>query len=206
MRRLATAIVLATALALPAGAAAKQVTSATICGADGCWTFRDPALLEGLMSGGSPTVPPKASAPVLRVRGAIAERPGGEVMARFTTWWVPSQRLLVAEDGTWMRLAPSAVRTLVKITDGMAPLPASRMRSAVVTGPSPAADAPTKMVPPPEIHRAPPVAAHTDTGGGIDWLLIALPAGTVLAAACGLLLYARRRRPGGGGAPHPAAP
>jgi hypothetical protein len=179
MRRLVSAIVLAAALAVPATAAAKQVTGATVCGADGCVTTRDAAVLRGLMNGGPPTVPPTAEAPVLRVRAAVSERPGGRVRARFTTWWVPSQRLLIAADGSAMRLDPLAVRSLVKITHGMAPLPATRMGRAAP--------------------RSEPLAA-VSTGGGPDWPLIAVPAGIVLALAGGLLVRGRRHRPGGGAA------
>jgi hypothetical protein len=193
MRRLVSAIVLAAVLAVPAAAAAKQVTGATVCGADGCVRTRDAAVLRGLMNGGPPTVPPTAGAPVLRVRAAVSERPGGRVRARFTTWWVPSQRLLVAADGSSMRLDPLAVRSLVKITHGMAPLPATRMgraagRSEPLAGP------------PPQIRPAPAPAVAVSTGGGADWLLIAVPAGIVLALAGGLLVHARRHRPGGGAA------
>ena len=188
--RLIGILVALAVLAAATAASAKEITKVTACGADGCVTTRDPAVLQGMTNGGPPTVPPNASSPVVRLRAAVAERPGGRAVAHFTSFWVPEPRLLVTEDGSWMRLPGAAARALTKLTAGLAPLPASTI-AAADTSPEP---------PPPPLKPAAP-----DAGGGIDWLLVAPIAAFAVAGAL-LLVVLLRRRPREGGAPHPAAP
>jgi hypothetical protein len=112
MTRLATLIVVVATLVLAPAAAAKEITTVKACGDNGCVTTKDPAILQGLMNGGPPTVPPNARAPALRLTATVSERPGGKAVATFQSRWVPSLGLLVGEDGTWMRLPASAARAL----------------------------------------------------------------------------------------------
>src|SRR5919199_173497 len=101
MRRLVTFTALAL-LALAPAAQGKQVTKVTACGPDDCITTKDRAVLGAITDGGPPSVPP-GKGRVVVVTASVAERPNGKVMGRFTTAWVPKYRMLVGEDGTWMR-------------------------------------------------------------------------------------------------------
>jgi hypothetical protein len=168
MRRLAPILaVLAVLVAAPA-AQAKEITKVTACGVDGCVTTRDPAILQGLMNGGPPTVPPEARGDVIRLTATVAERPGGKAVGRFETQWVPSLRLLVAEDGTWMSMPADAERALNGL--GLKPFPAPR--------------AATPATPPPP----------SDDGAVPSWVLIA--AALALAAALvAAAMLAQRPRP-----------
>jgi LPXTG-motif cell wall-anchored protein len=143
MTRLATLIVVLATLVVVPAAAAKQITKVTACGDGGCVTTTDPAILTGLMNGGPPTVPSHTGAPAVRLTATISERPGGKAIARVHNQWVPSLGLLVAEDGTWMKLPADAARAL----DALGVQPSA--------GPRPAA--------------APPAPAD---GGAPTWLLV----------------------------------
>jgi len=165
-------LVLAALVAAPA-AAAKEITSVKACGDSGCVTTKDPAILQGLMNGGPPTVPPDAHAPAVRLTATITE-PGGDVVGTVQSQWVPSLGLLVAEDGTWMKLPASAERALDAL--GVRPF-------AVPGATKPAAS--------PAPATAPPA---TDDGDFPAWLLVVAGlalAGVLVAAA----LYAQRPRP-----------
>jgi hypothetical protein len=177
MTRLATLIVvLATLVAAPA-AAAKEITAVKACGTDGCVTTKDPAILQGLMNGGPPTVPPNAHAPAVRLTATVSERPGGKTMARFHSQWVPSLGLLVGDDGTWMELPASAARALNALDVQAFPAPKGAQPAA-----SPAAVRP---------------ATAADDGGAPAWVLVV--AGLALAAVLvAAVLYVLRRPRGGG--------
>jgi hypothetical protein len=185
MRRaaLAVVVVVAAVLAVPEAAAAKQITKVTACGTDRCVTSRDPAILQGLTNGGPPTVPPSTRGRLIRLRAAVAEKPGGRVIGRFGSWFVPSSGMLVAEDGTWMRLPAAATRSLRAISRDLSTFPASRIGAS---------------------GSPPPVTAPAD--GGIDWLLVVVPGAVALAGGAALLALARRRRPATGGAPTGVTP
>ena len=170
-RRLIPLLVVLVALVVAPAAAAKEITSVKACGDGGCVTTKDPAILQGLMNGGPPTVPPDAHAPAIRLTAAITE-PGGDVAGTVQSQWVPSLGLLVAEDGTWMKLPTAAGRALNALDVRPFPVPGA---------PRPAAS------------PAPPAPA-TDDGGVPAWLLIVAGlalAGVLVAAA----LYAQRPRP-----------
>jgi hypothetical protein len=175
MTRLATLIaVLATLVVVPA-AAAKEVTKVQACGDDGCVTTTDPAILQGLMNGGPPTIPPDAHAPAIRLTSTVSERPGGKAIGRFQSQWVPSLGLLVAEDGTWMKLPADAASALNALD--VQPFPATKGAQ-----PAPA---------------RPATAPATDDGGAPTWVLIV--AGLALAAILvAAVLYVLRRPRGGG--------
>jgi hypothetical protein len=169
MRRAAILIAALAALAVPATASAKEITKVKVCGTDGCVSTHDPQILQGLTNGGPPTIPPRDHGRAVRLRASIAERPGGKVIGRFTSWFIPRDRLLVGGDGTWMLLPETAAGALRRVSAQLAFFPASR-----VSGPAEPAQ-PRPAAP----------AAHDD-GGGVAWPLIAA-LGAVLAAGAALL-------------------
>jgi hypothetical protein len=172
--RVIITLVVAGVLFVPA-ADAKEVTKVTACGADDCVTTRDPAILQALMDGGSPTVPPKTDNPVVRLRATIS-LPGQGAIGQFITWWVPASRLLVDEAGNWLSLPPRAERALQRVTRQLAPLPAAR---AGIASP-----------------RSTPAASDDDARLGWWFGLVAL----AVAGAAGTVLTLRHR-----GRPRPRA-
>jgi hypothetical protein len=193
VRRLVIAAVAVAALAIAPTAAAKEITSAAVCGADGgCTTTHNRALLQALMNGGPPADPPSHPSGAFRVRAKIAE-PGQGVVGRFTNWWVPRTQLLLAEDGTWMTLSPRAIESIASAAHGHKPFGPDELGSSFAGTASHAAP------PPPVNHEAAAKgddsAAAGDGGGSVDPWLVVVAAGVALAAAAALLLV--RRRPGG---------
>jgi hypothetical protein len=169
--RTAALIALAVALVAAPAAQAKEITKARVCGVDGCATTRDPVVLQALMNGGPPTVPPSPAGGVIRVRATVAE-PDGTPVGEFTSWWVPSARMLVAEDGTWMRMSSRSRVAIERVASRFEPFPGSKIGLSDEPAPAPAP------------------AAH-DSGGGPSWPLIALLGAAIAAGA----LLALRRLP-----------
>jgi hypothetical protein len=172
MRRLAPIIALLALLVAVPAAQAKEITEVQVCGADDCVTTHDPAILNGLMNGGPPTIPQDPGAAMLRLKASISERPGGKEMGTTQSQWVPSLGLLVAEDGTWMKLPDDAARALNALA--LEPFPAR-------PGAAPSAQPTT----------APAPAAAADDGGIPAWLLITVGLG-IVAALVALVIFAQR--------------
>jgi hypothetical protein len=173
MRHAAALITIALVLIAAPAASAKEITKVRACGSDGCVTTRDHDVIQALTNGGPPTVPPRTDGPVIRLRATVTE-PGHGAVAHFVSWWVPSEHLLVAEDGTWMPIGGAPSRALDRLTTGLTPFPAAEELGLSTPAPTPAA--------------APPASDD----GGFDWLLVALP-GAALALAAALLVLLRRR-------------
>jgi hypothetical protein len=172
MRRLAPILVVLAAFLVAPAAQAKEITQVRACGVDDCVTTHDSAILQGLMNGGPPTVPPDGRRDLIRLTASVTDRPGGEVMARFHSEWVPSLGLLVGEDGTWMELSADAERALDGL--GLEPFPAPRPATATAT---------------------PATPAPADDGGGMPaWLLIAAAFGLTAALVAAVLLAQRPPR------------
>jgi hypothetical protein len=169
MRRLAPIIALLAVFVAAPAAHAKEITKVKVCGANDCVTTTDPAILAGLTDGGPPTVPQDPKAATLRLTATMSERPGGKEMGTFQSEWVPSLGLLVAEDGTWMKLPDDAARALDGL--GLEPFPAPRTAA-------PPAQAP---------------AAPADDGGVPAWLLI--PAALALVGALVVAVIFAQRPP-----------
>ena len=187
-------IVLLLCLAAAAPADAKEVLSAKVCGANGCESSRDRALIAALGEGGDPVDPPKAAAPFFRVRLTIGEA-NGKVMDRFWTHFLPKGELIRGSDGTWMPAGDAYTDALKKIVNpGMAAYPASGLAKLLAGDkPVPSYEARVSSVvePPP-----PPPAAD---GGGITAATIGIVVAGSLALAALVLLTVRRRtaaRPG----------
>jgi hypothetical protein len=176
-------------LTVAAPAEAKEVLSAKVCGANGCETSRDRALIAGLAEGGDPVDPPKAAAPFFRVRLTIGEE-NGKVMDRFWTHFMPKGELIRGSDGTWMPAGEAYTGALKKIVNpSMEAYPASWLAKLLAGDqPVPTYQAQvSSVVEPPQ----PPPAAD---GGGITAATIGLVVAGALAVAALVLLAVRRRR------------
>ena len=196
-RPLALLIAAGALLALPAGATAKEVSKATICGADGCTTEKDhKAVAAAVEQGGPPGGPPNRGAPFYRVTVHIKGDPQG-----FKLLVAPELRKLRADGRTWVTMTPAAVSAWRKLFDGVKPFPAARLPDVDPTAPSAPKLTTTGALPPQTYAPAltnPPV---TGTSDGTAWgLIAALGAGAIALLAAGAALVTRRRR-GDGRAP-----
>jgi hypothetical protein len=90
----------AVALALPAAAAAKEVTAVSVCGAHACTRLTDRAALDAFMHAGglaeeAPSEPQRSY--LLRVR---VDEPGTDYSDTWTSRWLPDAGLIASrEDG-----------------------------------------------------------------------------------------------------------
>jgi hypothetical protein len=170
MKRLLPAVALALALAAPASA--KEVTSLTVCGTNGCHKTKDKDALRSLMEV-QPQPTPDHSGAFLRVRSTV-RAPGQHDSGVMRSQWIPSLGLMRHDDGAMTEFTlpyPTTMRTLNRLSDGLTPYPARpiRQRTARVA----------EVVPPPQ---------RDDEDGGAVWALSAL---AILPA--GLVFVMRRR-------------
>jgi hypothetical protein len=185
------------AMVLPASAGAKNLQSATICGASGCHKAihrgASKALAEeALAKGGGPMVPPPShGAPWYRVLATVA---GEGAHARLRLAIVPSLRLIRGYDGAsgqfnWMSMTALGEGAYSRLTRGLDPFPASSLRGVANSGAENAGA--------PRSHRDPPSPSLSggavDSGGGPPiwaWTLIGAAA---LAVGLGAGWRWRRR-------------
>ena len=173
---------LALAFAGPAGA--KELTSARACDADGCRTLTSKGALLTLQEEQAPTVAPERRAPFHRVRMTITIEKGDEF--HFIEAYVPAlglvgQRQQDTGAYMWLKPSPRALRIFERLTRGLQPVPARRLRG-IATETAQAGTATPASQPPP-----------ADGGGsGPWWLLVLSPA---LVVAAGAAWAVRRRRP-----------
>jgi hypothetical protein len=93
-------IVIALALAFPAAAAAKEVTSIAVCGTDGCTRIADRATLRAFEEGSEMAAAAPAGLQrsyLLRIR--MREGEEGSSTHGWTSRWLPSAGLIANEDG-----------------------------------------------------------------------------------------------------------
>lgn len=187
MRRLRT-IALATAAALAticSPAAAKEIDTISICGADGCRAVTDERLLALLAEGGLPHRAPAERAEHFVARVRIVHE--GAEAYRFETIVVPDAGLVRGEDGHWNELSYAAQDAYAKLTRGREPLPPSAMPADPVADSAAAA---TDAAP--AAARPGPAAASGDGSSGLPWPWLAAAAAVALA---GGLVLVRRRTP-----------
>jgi len=94
------AIIIALALAFPAAAAAKEVTSIDVCGTNGCSRIADHAALSAFEQGSEMAAAAPAGLQrsfLLRVR--MREGETGSSTHGWTSRWLPSAGLIASEDG-----------------------------------------------------------------------------------------------------------
>jgi hypothetical protein len=169
MRRVVIAAVALATLAGAPTAAAKEITSVSVCGTGGCVTTHAAAIVRGLTDGGPASAAPAHPAGAVRLRARVTE-PGGGTVGRFTTWWVPGTPKLLAEDGTWMDLPPATVAALARLH--LEPFGPERLGASFAP--------------------ASPARVSGSAEGGVDWALAGVLAGAGALAAGALVLVRRR--------------
>jgi hypothetical protein len=130
MRRSIVGVLVLAVLVSAAPAAAKGVSSATVCGRSECREVKDPATTAFLSEGGDPTDPPSTAAPWYRATLRFGE-PGAVVgeggLEPRTVTVVPDHHLLLGADGTWMVTSRFAADAYRKVMIDVEPFPASSM-------------------------------------------------------------------------------
>ena len=175
------AIVLILALAFPAAAAAKEITSIDVCGANGCTRVADHAALGAFeqgseMAAAAPAGPQRSY--LLRIH--MREGDAGSVHG-WTSRWLPSAGLIANEDGPGNFLfSPVGPKLERALRDAARGRPARAARNFARD------DAPVAQVD--EVVPAPAATARAGDGGGS-------PPYLWIGVAVGLLLV-------GGGAVH----
>jgi hypothetical protein len=175
MEHLRTPLVaFAIGLLAPAGtAAAKEVSAATVCGANTCNEVTDHSLLVPLAEGGPPVATDPKPGDFYKVRIEVR---GDGVTEQFRVLALPAQRMVRAPDGTWTQLTERGAFALRHASSGLEPFPA--------------ADLPRD--PPAQVAGVFEPHAQAD-GGGVPWAALAA-AGAAAAAGVLALLGLRRRR------------
>ena len=173
-------------LVLPAGAIAKEVSAAKICGAEDCVRAGDEDIRMALASGGPPTSGPERGLPWYRSTLTFTV-PDPNARAEYSTLAVvPRARVLRAGDGTWISMSPEAAKAYAKLTAGLRPRPARTL-----PGVGPDAALPEARVD--EVVQPPTPTGSPDeqrSSGWVAWLI----AGLAALAATGVLVAVASRR------------
>jgi hypothetical protein len=152
--RIPALLAVTAALALPAVAAAKEVTALDVCGTDGCTRISDRETLRSFEDGSALAEAAPAGlqrAYVLRVR--IRDE-GGEVQVGWTSLWLPGAGVMALDDGqpgaTFMPVGPVLDRALRRAARGHTaraarrysapPPPVARVAEVIPAPPARAAD------------------------------------------------------------------
>jgi hypothetical protein len=99
----AAIVAFAIALAVPAAAAAKEVSRVDVCGADGCGRITDHGALAAFMEGDDrPATVPYGAQRSYAVKVYVRDDTGATVHG-WTSHWIPRSRVLAFEDeqGQW---------------------------------------------------------------------------------------------------------
>jgi hypothetical protein len=174
MTRLLVALIAVSALvAAPAAAPAKEVTSATVCGAAGCKSSDDKAAVAAAVeNGGPPTTPPRHRAAFYRI---IVHIKGDPEPLRLLV--APPIGRVRGPDGTWFALPQRAADAWRDVVHGVRPFEPS---AALL----------------PHTDTGAPVPAKQPTGGASWGLIAGITAGLVAGFALAAALVTRRRRRG----------
>jgi hypothetical protein len=192
MKRLLVALA---ALALPAGAAAKELKSAAVCGPDGCTqvTENKQALVAAFEDGGPPSSPPNRDAPFYRVRIRIK----GDSVTETLLVSPALRRVRGFDHTTWFAMPRRNYRTWVAVTRDVRPFPAAQLPGVDPNAPAPATGGGAL---PPQTYKVAPVdrpASSADDGGNGPswWLIVAIAAAVAALGAAALRLHGRAGNP-----------
>src|SRR4051794_5959620 len=179
MKRILLALLAVSILAAPAAAGAKQISSATVCGASGCNDATHPAAFFPALEGG----PPSGGGPLrahrfYRLRVVVDEGSASEAMRLLA---VPHGNYVRGPDGVWRQTGVPVLHRIVALAGDLRPFPASRLPD-VSNAPQPFRADPLPSPPPNS-------AAHERS---FPWIVAGLAAATALIVVS--LAVARRRR------------
>jgi hypothetical protein len=153
--RLSLVIAATAALALPAGAAAKEIVALDVCGTDGCTRISDRDTLRGFEDGSAlAEAAPAGLQRAYELRVRIRDE-GGEVQVGWTSLWLPEAGVMALDDGqpgaTFMPVGPTLDRALRRAARGHTaraarryaapPPPVARVAEVVPAPPARPADA-----------------------------------------------------------------
>lgn len=196
VRTIPLVLAAAAAMAPAAPAMAKEIEETTVCGADGCAKVTPRGNAHAMLgSSGAVTGAPKP-APFYRIRLGIGDG-RGKVFERFWLVYVPSADKLRAMDGQWANTTTAARRALDRVTRGLTPLPANKLKLTKAEQDAQSGDSSL----PPEIATVPrdDGPGSGSGGGGVPGWVIVLAAGGGLMLVGGGAVWALRRRTEGGG-------
>lgn len=151
---------------LPAAqATAKEVVGAKVCGASKCREVGDKRSMMALLDGGAPTDPPSSPSPFYRA--TVTVKGEGERM-RFPIVIVPRAGVIRGEndDGTfsWVPMTDAVATQYRRMTRGLRPIPARRLRGLHVPKPEARVD---------EVVMIHPQSHAASSGGAPVWPWIA---------------------------------
>ena len=193
----ALVVLAAVLVAAPAPAAAKEITSAKVCGADGCNEVKDKKQLALLAEGGDPTDPPRHASGWYTVTLRID---AGEEHGHWSIAVVPRARMIRTYDEEagayrWMPISLRAAQTYARAAEGLEPFPAAKLRGL---HPKPPAVRVVETVLPP--------ADAADDGGFPYWMVAVVVAAALAALSVRRLSSAGSRRGTRGARPWRALP
>jgi hypothetical protein len=133
----------AVALAAPAAAAAKNISSVKLCGASDCATITNRDVLQRWMeSGGSLTAPPAISR-YYRLEITVSAAPGetfdnGKTSITWSEWYVPATQAIRGTDeagnASWSRQSGRAAAIFADAVRTVEPYPAPTITAATIGG------------------------------------------------------------------------
>jgi hypothetical protein len=172
------------ALALPAAATAKEISSLAVCGPAACHTVKaDRAALRGFLEGGYETTAPKSSSAFFEVKAKITHE--GQDAGGFTVQYARAFNLIRAEaefgKHRWLRPADVTARALRRAARGLRPYPAEKLAPVREPSPAPAENPPARE-------------SSAASGGGSSRLGLAGGAGALLVALGAAAVAMQRRR------------
>jgi MYXO-CTERM domain-containing protein len=145
-------------VALPAAAAAKEVSALDVCGADGCTRLTDRVALRAFEQGGDLAEAAPAGLQRSYVLRVHMRDQNGEHIPSWTNRWLPSAGLIASHGEapglTFTRVEPALERVLRRAARGHEARPARRY----VRSPAPVARVD-------EVVPAPKASSSTDDGG-----------------------------------------
>jgi hypothetical protein len=183
MKRILPTLVAVSLLAAPAAADAKELASATVCGASGCNQASHPAAFFAALEGGPPAAGgPSRPHPFYRLRVVVDEGRASEPMNLLA---VPHGNYLRGPDGVWRQTSADVLDRITTLAGGLRPFPASQL-----PGTSNAPQRSRSDAAPPR----PPSSVAAAQDGSFPWLAVGVATGAVLLAS-GLALALRRMKP-----------
>ena len=154
--RLPVLLAVTAALALPAGAVAKEVTALEVCGTDGCTRIADRATLRGFEEGSALAEAAPAGRHRAYLLRVLIRDEAGKVQVGWKSLWLPAAGVMALDDGqpgaTFMPVGPALERALRRAARGHTaraarryaapPLPVAQV-AEVVAPPAPTSSGPS---------------------------------------------------------------